>query len=392
MLKTTFRTTAMVFLGLSSGLVQALQPGPGHHGIEFKCTGQGTNGLAAVAQEFSRLGIEASWLEGVGQGASLRVGLKHELAGPDTLGIASNPFFSVTADVVQLLDPRRQVKLVPTVSKKEIALALLHPGRLTTYKGPDCGLAQFKDDLGVRQNIVAWAQTLAFDWPEGTPATWNSAYWHKGTPLKGVSIHEALTDMVINSGDYSIGCYTAAKAVLSAAVLDYYKRVKGNEAQAAQVEAALMADGEPLVNIEPGLAWSFEKDFDPADKAIKGKIIELHHDVAPKNFVPGDWIYLLNPDPVSYEKTGYEGSNAIYLGLNRFSDYYNDHQHSFNFQQKTHEVYQWRHGVFSRTRDSHKVEHLTQAQYDALTLTPEQGGLLLAYRMVPRQLQSVGAP
>ena len=330
------------------------------------------------------LGLKPSWLKITEVPNELLIQLKPELGTESTLDISRNDIFDVSADIVELLDPRLAPRQVATVSKKEIMLALLHPGRLTEFTGEDCGLGQLKDNVGVRQLTVAWAQTLNYGWPEGGPAVWNDKYWTKGNPNAGVDLHVALVDMVINPSEYSIGCYTAAKMVIAASALDYYTRVKKDSSQAKAVHDTLMIDNDPLVDIEPGLTWSFEATYDAADKAIPGKILVLQLGVSPMNFVPGDWLYLLNTDKVSYEKTGYEGSNAIYLGFNKFSDYYNDHEHSFNFQQKVHEVFQWRHGVFSRSRDALKVIPLTATDYTALSKSPSESGLLLPHRLVPR--------
>ena len=106
--------------------------------------------------------------------------------------------------------------------------------------------------------------------------------------------------------------------------------------------------------------------------------------VPPGHFVPGDWAYFLNTDPITYEKTGYEGSNAIYLGGNRFDDFYNDHDHSYTYEEKLDEVYQWRHEVFSRSRDADKVRPLTPKQLQDLSRSPSNGGLQLDYRVSPR--------
>ena len=98
-----------------------------------------------------------------------------------------------------------------------------------------------------------------------------------------------------------------------------------------QIEDRLNAGGEPQVDVEPGRMWDFEKDFDPEKLKRSGKLLKLKCGVAPKNFVPGDWAYFLNPDPVSSQKTGYEGSITIYLGRNLFVDYFNDHDYARNF-------------------------------------------------------------
>jgi hypothetical protein len=130
--------------------------------------------------------------------------------------------------------------------------------------------------------------------------------------------------------------------------------------------------------------WSFEKDYDANEMSHKGKLLRLYSSVAPDNFIPGDWGYFVNTDPVSEQKTGYEGSNAIYLGRNRFDDYYNDNNHSYTYEQKIDEVYQWRNGVFSRQRDAQKIQRLTAEQQALLSSTPAEGGLQLDIRAVPR--------
>jgi hypothetical protein len=86
---------------------------------------------------------------------------------------------------------------------------------------------------------------------------------------------------------------------------------------------------------------------------------------------------------VTYEKTGYEGSNAIYLGRGKFDDYYNDNNHHYTYKDKLSEVYQWRHKVFSRERDVAKIHPLSASEIKELALTPELGGIQLSYRLSP---------
>lgn len=357
------------------------------YGIEFNCPAVSHRDIVGEAiRYFNGKGIKPQWLEVVSDlnRNSTTVRLAPAMALPSTTGISRAKQFEVSADLVDLLDPRRQVKQVPTVSQKEILLALLHPGRVTGFEGKDCGVEALQDEVGVRQTVSAWAQTLEFGWPEGASASWNETYWDRGTPKTEVNLHDALTDMLIAPSRYEVGCYTAAKAVISAATLDYYTRIKQDRVKGSLVQAALMRDGDPLVNVEPGETWRFEEDHDSADDAIQGKLLDIRRGVGAGSIVPGDWIYFLNSDPVTYQKTGYEGSNALYLGLDRFSDYYNDHEHSFSFKQKLNEVYQWRNKVFSRTRDADKVVPLTDSDYSRLSNTPEEGGLLLDFRLVPK--------
>lgn len=379
-------------LSLACGLLCAIPSqaastvaAPVDYGVVLECAAPNASGLKDALAYLGSKGISADWLSVKADEARIQIGITPQMALESTVGISRDKRFGVSADLVDILDPRRQAKQVPTVSQKEILLALLHPGRLTTYKGADCGLEALQDDVGVRQNIVAWGQTMSFGWPEGEPAKWNEAYWDKGTPKPGVNLHEALTDMFIAPSKYEIGCHTAAKMVIANATLDYFTRVKGSSAQAANVTAALMRDGDPLVAVEPGEAWKFEPEYDPALEHVEGKLLDIRRGIGAGSFVPGDWLYMLNTDPVTYEKTGYEGSNALYLGMDRFSDYYNDHEHSFSYKQKINEVYQWRNKVFSRTRDADKVVPLTADDYRRLSKTPEQGGLLMDFRLVPKR-------
>ncbi|MFC6519280.1 hypothetical protein ACFQAT_05270 [Undibacterium arcticum] len=217
-------------------------------------------------------------------------------------------------------------------------------------------------------------------WP---PGLLEQQKWHKGTPLASVSVDNALLDAFLRQDRYRIGCYAASKLSYAHAVLDYYVRVKKDPAKAALVRARLMHDKEPLVGVEPAAMWDFEKDFDADERDIPGKILSIKRGVAPGNFVPGDWVYLLNTDEVTYKKTGYEGSNAVYLGRGKFGDYYNDHRHAYTYSEKVDEVYQWRHGVFSRSRDAHKIKPLSDGDVVRLSATPAEGGLLLDFRVAP---------
>jgi hypothetical protein len=321
--------------------------------------------------------------------STLRYSLKTDSNDTNTLDLKDRPEFNIHDESIQLPASNGQTRTVKTVSKKEILLALMQHGRSTQFSHKSCDLESLKDHVGIRQNVVAWAEELEWGWPEGGPAKWNTKYWEKGTPKKGVHLLEALTDAFKNQKEYEIGCYTATKIVYAQGVLDYYGRVKKDPVMYKKVTQRLLhKDNEPLVDLEPGKMWYFEKDFDPQELNRPGKILSMKENVSPKNFVPGDWSYFLNTDPTTYEKTGYEGSNSIYLGRNKFDDYYNDNNHSYSFREKLDEVYQWRNHVFSRSRDGDKIEKLSEERIDHLTKTPNQGGLILNYRVYPTLLSS----
>lgn len=139
-----------------------------------------------------------------------------------------------------------------------------------------------------------------------------------------------------------------------------------------------------LVNIEPDAMWHFLKKDQPEIKSKNGKLLSVKHNIAPLNFIPGDWVYFINTDPKSSDKPGYEGSNSIYMGRAKFDDFYNDNGHYFFYHEKLVEVYNWRHGVFSRSNDYDKLQPLSSDLLNILGLSPQKGGLVLDTRSVPK--------
>lgn len=354
--------------------------------VQFHCLPQ----LAVLQQQvpdyLRELGISADQilLSIDAEAGVMTLALNTPLDDTRTLDFSIRPPFGIKPEKVRLPTGKRSTRVVSTVSRKEIVLALLQHGRLTEFRNDLCTLDALINHVGVRQNIVAWAENINWVWPNGGSAKWNYKYWKHGTPRPGVSIQAAIMDAFLHQDKYAIGCYTATKLVIVQGMLDYYRRVRPDPASIRRIETALLADGDPLVGIEPGRMWSFEADFDPRDIDKPGKLMELHTNVAQNNFVPGDWMYLLNTDARTYQKTGYEGSNALYLGGNRFDDYFNDHGHSYTYEEKLDEVYQWRNGVFSRSRDAGKVKPLSVVALRELSSTPSLGGIQLDIRGVPR--------
>ncbi|HEX5358095.1 MAG TPA: hypothetical protein VFW93_17975 [Aquabacterium sp.] len=315
--------------------------------------------------------------------------ITYTLASPEgdhsTLDFHERAGYDVGEETLSLPQLGRPDIQVRTVSRKEIALALMQRGRLTVFSAAACDVQALKDQVELRQTIVAWTEHLHWVWPDGGAASWNKRYWHDGTPWRHKPLQEALLDAFTHQRQYAIGCYTATKLVLLQGVTDYYHRVRANANLSTMVLRRVWQDGDPLVNIEPGDMWFFEEDFDPREQGRPGKLMKIQYNVAPRNFVPGDWAYIVNTDANTHHKTGYEGSNALYLGRNRFDDYYDDHHHAYSYEEKLGEVYQWRHGVFSRSRDAARIQPLSASDFERLGLRPAQGGLVKGYRVVPFQ-------
>lgn len=367
----------------------------GDEGIRFVCQpGQLERIGSEMAGYLAALGIASDLVVTRADAAqgTLTFTLNTPRDDTDTLNLKDRPELKIRDEVVTLPARGGKTRTVRTVSKKEIVLAMLQHGRLTEFKGGNCRIGALKDHVGVRQNTVAWAEKMDLVWPDGGFADWNGSYWKYGKPRPGVPLHAALNDLFSHQHKYAIGCYTAAKIVMIQGVLDYYRRIARDNTMQKRVEARLWTDQEPLVGIEPGAMWSFEADFDPRERARPGKILRIAYGIAARNFIPGDWAYLRNTDPVSARKVGYEGSNAIYLGRNRLVDLYNDHGHFYTVEQKLDEVYQWRNGVFSRSRDAAKIKPLSRQEMEALRNTPERGGLLMDFRVSHYLFGADGSP
>lgn len=301
----------------------------------------------------------------------------------NTLNLIQRPEFELREALVTLPAAQGKKRVVLTTSKKEILLALMQKGRQTRFEGKACSVQALADEVGVRQNTVAWAESVTWVWPNGGPARWNTRYWKRGDLVRPGTLRRAVMDTFLQPQRYAIGCYTATKLVIMQGQLDYYARVRPDPPKLKALENRLLHDGDPLVGIEPGHMWFFEDGVSTQDLQREGKITRLIDAVDITNFVPGDWAYFLNTDPDSYAKTGYEGSNAIYLGRGKFDDYYNDNNHAYTYAEKMQEVFQWRNGVFSRSHDLAKTQLLTTGEIRALGNSPQDGGLQLPYRAVP---------
>lgn len=382
---------ALLLAGLL-GLVLAPQARASEppQGIVYGCEPAARAALPqAMAAYLRELGVDRDWIVQT-ERPDGTLSFTLDRAGTNTLNLAQDKTYRIALESLKLPDAKGKQRVVRTVSKREILLALAHPGRALGLSGAACNVQALREHVALRQNIVAWAEELHWVWPDGGDACWNPKKWRDGTPT--VPLDDALLDAFTQQAQYAIGCYTASKLTYAHGVLDYYARVLKDPAKAALVRQRLLHDGDPLVGVEPPAVWDFEKDFDPAARQQPGKLLRLVRGVPPRHFVPGDWAYLLNTDPVTYEKTGYEGSNAIYLGRGRFDDYYDDHNHSYTFEEKLDEVYQWRNGVFSRSRDAALVRPLSAEDYERLSRTPAQGGLLLDLRLEPYLFGFEGLP
>jgi hypothetical protein len=360
--------------------------GPGDQGVRFACSRHQLQLIKVGMAEYVKSLDIPEGLVVVTERPAEGV-LVYTLATPphntSTLDFSALPSMNISTDEVTLSVSPDSTSRVRTVSRQEILLALLQHGRLTTLRGSACSVEALSDHVALRQNIVAWTENIRWGWPNGKAAEWNEKYWNRGRPKPGVPLREAIDDAFTNQSAYTMGCYTATKLAIVKGFLDYYNRVRPSPELARLVQARLLSDHDPLSDVEPGSVWSFEPGFNPKDASRPGKLLTIVREVSPKNFVPGDWVYFLNTDPVSRQKSGYEGSNAIYLGRDRFDDYYGENNHAFSYAEKLDEVYQWRNSVFSRIQDAPKRKLIDVEAFEHLSASPKAGGLVETWRVVP---------
>ena len=353
-----------------------------HGGLVFECGSSELTQLKSELKTYQQaLGIDTSVYKVDEREGRLRLSLKDPSV-YGTLYLRWNPQYKITEERVSLPSKKGLVE-VETVSQKEIMLALMHEGRETVFKDAACDIQALKDHVQIRQMIVAWSEHLHWSFPDGGPARWNARYWDQGNLKPKASLDEAMRDFFIHPDQCSIGCYTATKIVIIQGILDFFRRVKKDDAMADAIVKRLKSDDDVLVGIEPGAMWSFQKPINPEEQKRLGKLLKIQTQVAPTNFIPGDWVYFVNTDKDSSEKDGYEGSNSIYMGRASFDDFYNDNLHHYLYNEKIQNIYNWRNGVFSRSRDYQRMQTLSAEQVHQLGLSPEEGGFLLKNRAIP---------
>lgn len=114
-------------------------------------------------------------------------------------------------------------------------------------------------------------------------------------------------------------------------------------------------------------------------RALKGRefegIFQRHHGsfqnpVPLKYFVPGDRTWFRNPEPISAEITGYEGSWTFYLGDGIFADFWRPNQH-YSLLTKCLSIFHWRNSTFLDANGELQIdEKRVEAQVDQALSDP----------------------
>ena len=291
-------------------------------------------------------------------------GLQDDLCvehGPDYLGFSlSNAFqerYAPVWDTTRLYEKLHLQKTARDL-EREILIAML----LATIPFSFPSLAELQSAIRIRLYVVdaGYRAALNFDTdaierPEDC--------WHydeeAGFLLNdGVPIIDALvkaTQPQDAEHAYSFSCYRATEYVI------------------------LLSIAREIQHTNPGLLKLLEERS--AKRAIRsGEFHEvflreygsMEEPFPMKYYVPGDRVWFRNPDSISSDIPGYEGSWVIYLGRNLFTNFWK-RDYPFSLETKCVEVYHWKDGVQRNTKGEPVMnESLVESCVKATLQDPQQ--------------------
>lgn len=121
-------------------------------------------------------------------------------------------------------------------------------------------------------------------------------------------------------------------------------------------------------------------------RAIKGREFEriFHRQIGsptnslpPRFFVPGDRTWFRNPEPISAEITGYEGSWTFYLGTGVYADFWRPGL-SYDLTTKCVSIYHWRNSTFRDASGDLQIdENRVEEQMAATLRNPDEVAAIL---------------
>ncbi|MEZ5740435.1 MAG: hypothetical protein R3E68_13965 [Burkholderiaceae bacterium] len=214
--------------------------------------------------------------------------------------------------------------------EREILVALLSSP--VPYAFPSA--QELASAVRIRCNTVEAARrtALAFD-TDAAERPWD--YWsydeETGFTLReGKALIPALMaaiDPQRTGNRYAFSCYRASEYVMLVGIAQ--ELALSNPALLAQLEARWRTRA-----IQSGLFHDvFLREY-----GSNSQPFPMRH------YTPGDRVWFRNPDPLSSDVAGYEGSWVIYLGGGLFANFWKD-EAPFTLSGKCVEVYHWRHAV-----------------------------------------------
>jgi hypothetical protein len=241
--------------------------------------------------------------------------------------------------------------------EREIVIAMI--GAPVTFIYPN--FAEFHSSVRIRRNIAIAARKtqLAF---HTTDLERPKNYWnyHEDTGftiLPGRSLTEALkmaTQPEESANLYSFSCYRATEYVM------------------------LLGIAQELELTNPTLLLKLQDRC--THKAIKSA--EFHetflHEYGSMNeplpgnyYVPGDRLWLRNPDAHSSDVSGYEGSWLIYLGGGQFSNFWS-RDSPYTLGRKCAEMFHWRNATYLDAHGELRIDEAIVSQLTDKTMANTQ--------------------
>lgn len=207
---------------------------------------------------------------------------------------------------------------------------------------------EFASALRIKANTVDAARKtmLTFDTAAAErPEQWWAYDEDYGFVIReGVSLITALiqaTQPEVSGAMYGFSCYRASEYVM----------LLGLAQELEQRNPALYEALETLWRRRPIKSGEFHDVFLREQGSMEDPI-------PPRYFVPGDRTWFRNPDGVSAEASGFEGSWVIYMGNGQFSNFWKNDE-PYTLEDKCLEIFHWRHGLYL---DGEGLERINEAR------------------------------
>lgn len=193
---------------------------------------------------------------------------------------------------------------------------------------------QLESHLRIRLNIAQAAAKTSLLFATHS-AERPSDYWQatdgRGYVLReGVRLEDALiaaTQPEVTGQAYGFSCYRASEYILLLGIAQEARRVSP-----VYIEDMERQCRQEVLRSDP-FHLTYACEYGTMDRPIP-----------PTFYIPGDRIWFKNPDPISSDVTGYEGSWVFYLGNGLFSNFW-QRDRPFDLITKCLEIYHWRHAV-----------------------------------------------
>jgi hypothetical protein len=197
----------------------------------------------------------------------------------------------------------------------------------------------------IRRNIVQAARktTLAFHTSEAErPEDCWTYDEDKGFVIKpGASLIDAMTKATqpeVSGALYSFSCYRATEYVI----------VLGIAQELSRCNPQLYKKLQDLWEQRPIRSGEFHDVFLREQGSMEAPL-------PPRYYVPGDRTWFRNPDGVSAEASGFEGSWVMYMGGGHFTNFWKRDQ-PYTLEKKCLEIYHWRHGLYFDAEGEERID------------------------------------